>query len=325
MQMKNRSRTLSIVLILALVLILAAGVASQVKAIARAGISATAATSSRELDAAIGLFERFNPELVAPNRTMKVGSRWIAPAFAPLRFSNEGVISDLVTHMTDTLVPGEMNELQMYLPTPSETTGLSLPALSASSGPDAYSKERLLNSVAFVEGGVRPQMDMLVRPTALGFSAYIQFRSRSTAEQVPLQSGVSCAPLSSELIRRLQPGVFVIEQLIQEREAECERYSRSLVPVKRPIEPADTYANYQRELRLIRAATRRARLDYTTMLAVVSATTARDADGHAVPTDMAWRYDEEPVLRVHHKARRYRYPIVARIDFIAAARQKRRH
>ncbi len=323
--MTLRWRVTFTVSILALVSILAAGVVGQVRAAARSRTSATAATSSGELDAAIGLFERFNPELLRPNQTIKVGSRWIAPAFAPLRFSGGGALSELVTHLTDTLAPGQMNELQLYLPTPtSETTALSLPALSASSGPNAYNKERLLNSVAFVEGGVRPQMDMLVRPTVLGFSAYVQFRSRSAAEQVPLQSGVSCAPLGSELIRRLQPGVFVIEQLIQEREAECERYSRSRVPVEKPIGPADTYAHYQRELRLIRSAARRARFDHTTMLAVVSATSARDADGHAVPTDMAWRYDEEPVLRVHHKARSYRYPIVARIDFITAALHEKR-
>jgi hypothetical protein len=307
--------------VLAIVSPVIAGSYGQAKAVARSGITGAAARSARELDTAVSLFARFHPELLERSHAAKVGSRRISPAFTPLRFSHEGVISDLVTHMTDTLVPGEMNELQMYLSTPtSETASLSLPAHFASSGADAYNVERLISSTAFIEGGVRRQTDVLVRPTALGFSAYIQFRSRSAAERVPLQSGVFCAPQGFELIRRLRPGVFIIEQLIREREAECESYSRSRVPTQRSIEPADTSANYRRESRLIGSATRRAKLDDATMLAVVSAISARDANGHVVPTDMAWRYDDEPVLRVHHLARRYRYPVVMRIDFITKAR-----
>jgi hypothetical protein len=114
--------------------------------------------------------------------------------------------------------------------------------------------------------------------------------------------------------------VFVVEQLLRDREAECEPYSRSRVSAQKSIEPADTSANYRRESRLIGSATRRAKLDDATVLAVVSATSARDANGHVVPTDMAWRYDDEPVLRVYHLTRRYRYPVVVRVDFITKAR-----
>jgi hypothetical protein len=319
--MRLRSRVLFIVLTLALVSVFTVGTVGLVSAVARAGMPAIAATSSGELDAAIGLFERFNPDLLEPNRPIEIGRRRIEPGFAPLRFSHEGSFSKLYTHLTGTLLFGEMSELEMYLATPpTATTTFSLPAHEALMGPVAFDMERLVNGVAFIEGDVSRQTDLLVRPVARGFSVYVQLRSPAAPERFTIRDKVECDP-GSELIRRLAPGTFAIEYPIQERyEEECEPYSRSRIPAHRSIEPADTSANYEYETRLLRAASAQARRDDASVLAVVSATSARDATGRVVPTEMAWRYQEEPVLRVHLRSGHYSYPVLAHIEFIAKAR-----
>jgi hypothetical protein len=53
---------------------------------------------------------------------------------------------------------------------------------------------------------------------------------------------------------------------------------------------------------------------------VLSVAAARDATGRVVPTDMVWRYGEEPVLRVHCAHGHYLYPIVVRVDLLAESR-----
>lgn len=277
--------------------------------------SAAAARSPRELDTALALFERFNPALLRANRPATVGGRRIQPRLTPLRFDREDGSGDFVTHLAGGLAWGEINELQLSLETdwafPPE---LRLPALNETSLAEARGTERLIDSTALVEGGVQRATDALVRPLPLGLSLYLQFRSPAAPERVVLSNKFQCPPLNSEVVRRLGPGTFAIEGLSREN-VECEPYSRALLPVHAPPPPSDTVANYRHERRLLAAALRRARADHATLLAVVNASSARDAAGHPVPTDFAWRRLEEPVLRVHHE-RGERYPVLARVDFI---------
>jgi hypothetical protein len=281
---------------------------------------ASAGVSSGELDQAIALFARFNPQLLRPNRPARLAGRLVAPGFSPLIFIGEPSIRELSTHLTGTLVSGELGELDMYLADETGTTTFEVPHHPALSGPRAYDFEALVNSVAFIEGGVEPHTDVLVRPTPFGYSVYVQFRSANSPERFSIHDKVSCAPVGSELIRRLRPGTFSVELLLGERKAECEPYSRTPVAPAASIEPSDTVANYAHERRLIALARERARRDDADALALVSARPARDARGRLVPTEMAWRYEEEPVLRVHLRAGRYRYPVLARVDFFSGAR-----
>jgi hypothetical protein len=283
-------------------------------AAARSRESATTAQSARELDDAIGLFERFNPHLLEPNAQATVGGHRIKPAFTPLRFHREGSIGGYFsTHLVGNLVGGEIEELQMafgeYGPV------VSLPANSETSLADADDTERLINATALVEGHIKRQTDVLVRPSPLGFSVYLQFRSRSAPERITFSTKVQCA-IGSEGTRRVGAGTFVIEGLHSEDEGGCRPYSRARLPAQAPPGPSDTAANYQYEMRLLKAARHVAQEDNASIIAVLSATSARDATGRIVPTDFAWRPEYDPVLRVHLKNGNYRYPIVARVDFI---------
>ncbi len=222
---------------------------------------------------------------------------------------------NVVTHLTSALTSGEINDLQMSLaarwPFPPE---LRLPALTETSLADARNTERLIDSTALVEGSVQPQTDVLIRPLPLGFSFYLQFRSPAAPERVVITNNFECPSLGSEVIKRLSAGTFAIEGLSTEND-ECEPYSRAPLSANAPPPSYDTIANYRHEQRLLAGAGRIARAEHTTLLAVIDVSSARDAAGRSVPTDFAWRYPEEPVLRVHHVAGD-RYPIVARIDFI---------
>jgi hypothetical protein len=279
-----------------------------------------ASVSRRDLDSAIVLFARFNPQLLEPNRRTRLAGRQVAPSFSPLVFSGEPSIQELGTHLIGTLAGGELGELDMFLEDGAGTTTFQVPHHDALSDSSAYDLEALVNSVAFIEGAVEPHTDVLVRPIPLGFSVYVQFRSVSTPERFSIEDKVFCAPSGFELIRRVRPGTFSLEEVLGEREAECEPYSRSLVaPVER-IEPSDTAANYAHERRLIMLARKQARRDHASLLDVVSASPARDATGRLVPTEMAWRYEETPVLRVHLRAGHYRYPVLARVDFFVGDR-----
>ncbi len=283
---------------------------------------ATASVARGELDRAIALFAHFNPQLLWRNRPARLAGRFLAPGFSPLVFRGEPSFRELSTHLTGTLVSGELGELEMYLADETGTTTFGVPHHLALSSPGAYDLEALVNSVAFVEGGVEPHTDVLVRPTPLGFSVYVQFRSANAPERFSIHDKVFCAPGGSELIRRVRPGTFSLELLLGETEAECEPYSRAPVAPVAPIEPSDTVASYAHERRLITLARARARRDDASVLALVSASPARDALGRLVPTEMAWRDEEEPVLRVHLRAGHYRYPVLARVDFFSGARSE---
>jgi len=278
---------------------------------------AAASVARLGLDQAIALFARFDPQLLTPNRSARLAGRELAPAFSPLRFSGEPSFQALSTHLTGTLVGGELEELDMFLANETGTTTFEVPHHVALSGPSAFDLETLVNSVAFIEGEVEPHTDVLVRPIPLGFSVYVEFRSAAARERFSIEDKVSCAPGGFELIRRVRPGTFSVEELQGEREAECEPYSRSPVASAAQIEPSDTAANYAHERRLIALASGRAHRDDASVLAIVSASPARDATGRLVPTEMAWRYEEEPVLRVHLRAGHYRYPVLARVDFFS--------
>lgn len=287
---------------------------------ARSGQLASASVSASELDRAIALFARFNPQLLTLNRPARLAGRLVTPRFSPLVFDGERSYPELSTHLASSLVFGELEELDMYLADETDTTTLEVPHQRALSGPGANDLETLVNSVAFVEGGVEPSTDVLVRPTPLGFSVYVQFRSANAPERFAIHDKVMCAPEGSELIRRVRPGTFSIELENAETEAECEPYSRAPVAPVAPVEPSDTAANYAHERRLIALAKRRARRDDASVLALVSASPARDARGRLVPTEMAWRDEEDPVLRVHLGAGHYSYPVLARVDFFSGAR-----
>jgi hypothetical protein len=294
----------------------AKAVTGQTEAVTQSRKPATTARSARELDDAIGLFERFNPDLLEPNQPTTVGGRRIEPAFSPLRFSHEGSISDYFTHITGGLVSGEMNELQMSLNVEGYTPDFSLPANFESSLADARNTERLINATALVEGAIQRQTDVLIRPVPLGFSFYLQFRSRAAPERVTISANVLCAPTGSEVIKRLGAGAFAVEGL-SNFDGECAPYSRAHIPPQTAVAPTNSRANYQHEMRLLKVAQRSARENHASAIVVLSATTARDAARRAVPTDLAWRYQEEPVLRVHLAHGAYRYPIVARLDLVA--------
>lgn len=285
------------------------GLLSQAIATTRPRIAATTASSGRELEAAIGLFERFNPDLLNPNEPIEVRGRQIEPAFTPLRYShNEGA---LTTGLTGSLALGGITELNMSLePSDGRTPDLSLPA--------SHDTERLIDSTALVEGDIQRQTDVLIRPTPLGFSIYVQLRSVAAPERLTIESNIVCEPTGPELIRRLGAGTFAIEEL-PNFENECGLFSRARIPAQVPFAPSDSTANYRHELRLLNVARRFAHRDKGTVLAVLSATAARDVTGRVVPTSLAWR-GENPVLRVYHRQARYRYPIVARLDFITPAR-----
>jgi hypothetical protein len=257
------------------------------------------------------------PALLAGNQSAYLAGRELAPAFSPLTFTGEAGFRYLATHLTDTLVSGELNDLDMYLATVTATTTFEVPHHVPLSGPDAYDVERLVNSVAFIEGGVEHDMDVLVRPVPFGFSVYVQFRSSNAPEQFKVEDKVECAPQGSELIQRLRPGTFSVEELPGETEDECEAYSRAPVPASK-IQPQDTAANYAHERRLITLAKQSARRDHASVLAVVSASATRDRTGRVIPTEMAWRDEEEPVLRVHLRDGHYHYPVLAHIDFLTA-------
>jgi hypothetical protein len=290
-------------------------------AAARADIPrARAAVSSRELDNATALFERFHPALLASNQPAYISGRTLSPAFSPFTFAGVPGFRYLATHLIGTLVSGELNELDMYLATVTATTTFEVPHHASLSGSNAYKIERLVNSVAFIEGGVEPDMDVLVRPVPFGFSVYVQFRSSSAPEQFKIEDKVECSPQGSELIRRLQAGMFSVEELPGETEDECEPYSRARVSPTSEIQPQNTAANYAQERHLIGIAQRRAQHDRASVLTVVSASAARDRTGRIVPTEMAWRREEEPVLRVHLHDGHYHYPVLARIDFLTADR-----
>jgi hypothetical protein len=311
--MRRRLRMRSMMLIatgsVLAVSVLAGASSGQASGMARSIPTASAALSTRELETAIGLFARFNPDLFESNEAFELGGRWLRPAFAPLQ---ENKVVGPTTKLVNGLVSGEARELSAFVTgQDGEGTEISLYA--------KHEAERLVDGVALVDGGIERQTDVLVRPVPFGFSFYVQFRSASAPERVSLNSGVGCAPGGSELITRLGAGTFAVEGP-SGAEVECERYSRARVPAQASPAPWDTVANYRHERRLLELAERRARRGRAEVRGVLSAATARDATGRVVPTDMSWRYDEEPVLRVHFAHGHYRYPIVVRVDLLVEAR-----
>ncbi len=275
----------------------------------------TTSVSRSDLDSAIALFARFSPQLLEPNRPALLAGHEVSPRFSPLRFRGEHSIQILGTHLVGTFAGGELEELDIFLEDGVGTTTFQVPHREALSGPSAYHLETLVNSVAFIEGAVQPRTDVLVRPVPLGFSLYVQFRSASAPERLKIEDKVMCPSGGSEVIRRVSPGTYSLDQVPDENQLiECEPYSHSLVAPTESIEPTDTTANYAYERRLIALAQQQALRDHVSLLDLVNATPARDAAGHVVPTEMSWR--DEPVLRVHLRAGHYRYPVVARVDFL---------
>lgn len=275
----------------------------------------TTSVSLSDLDSAIALFARFNPQLLEPNRPALLAGHEVSPRFSPLRFRGERSIQALGTYLVGTLAGGELEELDIFLEDGVGTTTFEVPHRDALSGPGAYDLETLVNSVAFIEGAVQPHTDVLVRPVPLGFSLYVQFRSASAPERFQITDKIMCPPGGSEVIRRVRPGTYSLDQVPNEsQQIECEPYSHSLVAPVEQIETTDTAANYAHERRLIVLANHQASRDHVSMLDLVSASPARDATGRVVPTEMSWR--DEPVLRVHLRAGHYQYPVVARMDFL---------
>jgi hypothetical protein len=286
----------------------------QASAATRPRVVMAATFSSRELDTAVGLFERFYPDLLEPSRPTVVGGRQIDPRFSPLRFTYVDSIGDSVTHLIDGLVSGETDEMQMILDTHEYTPIFSTPEIFVTSNAQARDGEGLFNSgSALIAGHIQRQTDALVRAEPFGVSVYLLFRSPSAPEQITFSTS-GCPPLGFEMVKRLGAGTFAVEGLSSEDE--CEPFSKARIPAQAPLPPADTGANYLHEKRLLALAHRVARKDDADLISVVSAAGADDALGHPVPTDFAWRDPEAPVLRVHFKRFHCRYPLVARVDFV---------
>ncbi len=49
---------------------------------------------------------------------------------------------------------------------------------------------------------------------------------------------------------------------------------------------------------------------------MIRAYPAHDGAGHEVLTEMSWREDGRPVIRVHFDARRHRFPVLLRFDML---------
>lgn len=285
---------------------------------ARAG-----ATARQSLQAAITRFAAFDKALFASDQPARAAGRPLRPTLRTPHFGRaEGVAS-----LSTALVGGRSRlDIDLF----SESRGLLISAPAWETGFSLESalaaRSQGLRAVAGAVGGAlvvaeaQRKTDYLLRALPYGVSVYVLFQSARALERISFETGLECAPEGFELFRRLGPGTFSWETELtnNNEEAECEPYSHSLVAPGAPPRPTDIAGAYRGERALLASAKLRARRDRARPEIVFRAYTAHDATGRPVLTEMAWREEGSPVIRVHLVSGRFRFPVVLRFDVIAA-------
>jgi hypothetical protein len=281
---------------------------------------ALSASAGVGLGPAIARFARVDPSLFAPDPPARSGGRWIHPALRAPRYGHEEFGPDVSTHLLG--VPSRMevalynspHNLQVFVPT--GEADITLPSELASNASRLQGIAGRAGA-AFVVAGVQRDTDALIRALPFGVSVYLLFSSPHAPEPITLEANMNCPSVGFQLYRRLEPGTFSYEEeLTNDEEDECEPYSRAPVAPIHPPSPTNTSAAYRAEGSLLATADRQAHRDQAIAALVMRAYPAHDAAGHEVPTEMAWRFGEMAVIRVHLGARHVRFPVLMRLDVI---------
>ncbi len=283
---------------------------------------AVSASAAEGLSSAIERFAAVDPDLFAANEPARAGRRWIRPALRPVRYRHEELGVSATTSVDGGVSPMEVSLYNQSGGLDITTSGprweVSLPSELASTASHLQGLAGIAGA-AFVVAGVQRETDMLIRPLPLGVSVYALLRSARAPERIEVGTNLDCPTTGSDLFRRLGPGSFSYEEMtVEDVEDECGAYSHVPVGHSQPPPASSTAAAYRAERKLLASARTRARQDRAVTECVITAYPARDADGHTVPTEMAWRSEDGPVVRVRLGAAHPRFPVIERFDVIAA-------